>query len=84
MQNVLHTRYYNINKKEQGKYIVQTRSQAKTSGAILPKVHGIDKEIDLDIIPEKPVIRPVVTPSNTCSTCNKNISQVKPRIDQVK
>ena len=24
VQNVLHTRYYNINKKEQGKYLVQT------------------------------------------------------------
>ena len=32
MQNVLHTRYYNISEKEQGKSLVQTRSQAKTSG----------------------------------------------------
>ena len=29
MQNVFHTTYYNINEKEQGKYLVQTRSQAK-------------------------------------------------------
>ena len=26
MQNVLHTRYYNMNEKEQGEYLVQTRS----------------------------------------------------------
>ena len=38
MQNVLHTRYYNINEKERRKYLVQTRSQAKTSCTILPKV----------------------------------------------
>ena len=44
MQNVLHTRYYNINEKEQGKCLIQTRSQSKTSGTILQKVHGIDEE----------------------------------------
>ena len=31
MQNMLYTRYYNINE-EQGKYLVQTRSQVKTNG----------------------------------------------------
>ena len=36
MQNVLHIRYYNINEKEQGKYLAQTRSQAKTTGTFLP------------------------------------------------
>ena len=29
MQNILHTRYYNINKKEQGQYLVQTSSELK-------------------------------------------------------
>ena len=62
MQNMLCTRYYNLNEKEQGKYLVQTRSQAKTSGTILLKVHGIDKGIDPNIRPEKQVIKPVVTP----------------------
>ena len=32
MENVLQTRYYNISEREQGKYLVQTRSQAKSSG----------------------------------------------------
>ena len=53
MQNVLQARYYNIGEKEQGKYLVQTRSQAKSSGIILPKVHGINKGIDPNIRPEK-------------------------------
>ena len=41
-------RYYIIGittcmRKKQGKYLIQTRSQAKTSGTILPMVHSIDK-----------------------------------------
>ena len=55
MQNMLHTRYYNINEREQGKYLVQTRSQAKTTGIILPEVHGIDRGIDPNVRPEKQV-----------------------------
>ena len=46
MQNVLQTRCYNISEREQGKYLVHTRSQAKSSGITLPEVHGIDKGID--------------------------------------
>ena len=62
IQNVLHTRYYNIREKEQGKCLVPTRSQAKTSGVILPEVHGIDKGIDPNVRPETQVIKPVATP----------------------
>ena len=53
MQNVLKSRYYNISEKEQGKYLVQTRSQAKSSGIIFPEVHGIDKGTDPNVRPEK-------------------------------
>ena len=53
VQNMLQTRCHNIDKREQGNYLVQTRSQTKTSGIILPEVHGIDKGIDLNIRPEK-------------------------------
>ena len=49
MQNLLHTRYYNIGEKEQGKYLAQTRSQAKTSAIILPGICGIDKGIDPNV-----------------------------------
>ena len=72
MQNVLQTRYFTIGEKEQGKYLVQTRSQTKTSSIILPEVHGIDPNIR----PEKQVIRPVISPEA------KGKSQVKPRLGQ--
>ena len=62
MQNVLHTRYYNISEREQGKYLVQTRSQAITSGIILPEVHGVDKRIYPNVRPEKQVIGPITAP----------------------
>ena len=49
MQNMLHSRYYNINEREQGKYLVQTRSQAKTSYIMLREVHGIYKGTDTNV-----------------------------------
>ena len=55
---MLHARYYNIN---EGKYLVQTRSQAKTSSIILPDVHSIDKGIDPNTRPEKQILKPVIT-----------------------
>ena len=76
IQNVLQTRYYYIGDREQGKYLVQTRSQTNTSGIILPEVHSIDKGIDPNIRLEKQVIRPVISPEA------KGISQVKPRLGQ--
>ena len=74
MQNVLQTRYYNIGEREHGKYLVQTRTQAKSSGIILPEVQGIDKRIDPDIRPEKQAIKPITSPET------KGISQEKPRL----
>ena len=76
MQNVLKTRYYNVSKKEQGKYLVQTRAQAKSSGLTFPEVHDIDKGIDPNIRLEKQVIKPIITSEV------KGISQVKPRLCQ--
>ena len=61
MQNVLHSSYYNIGERREGKYLVQTRSQAKPSGITLPKVHGVDKGIDPNIQPEKQVIKPIIS-----------------------
>ena len=40
--------YYNIEK-----YLVQTRSQAKSSGIKLPDVHGMGKNLDTNMKPEK-------------------------------
>ena len=58
MQNVLHSRYYNIGEEKEGNYLVQTRSQAKSSGISLPEVHGVDKELELNILPERKVTNP--------------------------
>ena len=35
------------------KYLIQTRSQAKSSGIKLPKVHGVGKNLDPNLKPEK-------------------------------
>ena len=43
MQNILQPRYYNINERKEGRYLVQTKSQAKSSDITLPEVHGVDK-----------------------------------------
>ena len=82
MQNILHTRYHNINEREQGKYLVQTRLHAKTSSIILPEVHGIDKGIDPKVRPEKQVTKPVVTPKTCILPETKTISHIKPMICQ--
>ena len=60
MQNILQTRYYNIGKEKEGKYLVQMRLQAKSSGTSLPEVQGIEKGLDPNIRPEKQVIKPIV------------------------
>ena len=44
MRNILEERYYNLHDiKANDKYLVQTRSQTKSSGVSLPEVHGIEK-----------------------------------------
>ena len=35
------------------KYLIQMHSQAKSSGTRLPEVHGIQKELDPNLRPEK-------------------------------
>ena len=60
MQNILQTRYYNIGEREQGKYLVHRRSQAKTSGMILPKVHSIVRSKYKT--EKKQVIMQIITP----------------------
>ena len=61
MQSILQTRYYNFGKGNPVKYLVQTWSQAKSSGIKLPEVHGISKGIDSNVQPEKQVIKPIVS-----------------------
>ena len=54
MHQVLHKRYYNIEN-----YLVQTRSQARSSGIKLPEVHGMGKNLDPNIKLEKEHTNPI-------------------------
>ena len=51
MHQVLHEKYYNIEDTEN--YLVQTRSQTKSSGIKHPDIHGMGKNLDPNILPEK-------------------------------
>ena len=47
--------------KKEGKYLVQTRLQAKSSHITLPEVYGVDKGIDPNVQPEKQVVKPIMS-----------------------
>ena len=66
MYSILQEKYYNTGNSE--RYLVQTWSQAKSSGIKLQEVHSVSKGLH----PEKQAARPLV----------KEILQVKPRIGQ--
>ena len=61
--------YYNIEIKE--RYLLQTRSQTKSSRVTLPEVHSA-KKLDTNILPEKQKIQ----------SQNKKIVENKPRLGQ--
>ena len=42
-----------MREKNEGKFLIQMHSQAKTSGTTLPEVHGVRKELDPNMRPEK-------------------------------
>ena len=48
MCKILDDNYYNIEK-----YLIQTRSQSRSSGIKLPEVHGMRKNLDPNLKPEK-------------------------------
>ena len=54
IHKVLHEIYYNIDS-----YLVQTRSQARSSEIKLPEVHGMRKNLDPNIKPEKQHANPI-------------------------
>ena len=54
IHKVLHENYYNVDS-----YLVQTRSQAKSSGIKLPEVHGMRNNLDPNIKPEKQHANPI-------------------------
>ena len=54
MREVLQENYYNLgNMTEDDKYLVQTRSQAKSSEVKVPEVHGIEKCLVPHVKPER-------------------------------
>ena len=65
MHNVLQKNYYKIDS-----YLVQTRSQARPSGVKLPEVHGMRKNLNPNIKPEKQHATPMKG-----STVKKHIGQ---------
>ena len=54
MHHVLHENYYNTEN-----YLVQTRSQARSSGIKVLAVHGMGKNLDPNIKPEKQHANPI-------------------------
>ena len=52
--HILHEKYYNTEN-----YLVQTLSQTRLSGIKLPELHGIRKNLDLNIRPEKQHANPI-------------------------
>ena len=54
MRDILQERYYSLHSiRANDRYLVKTRSQAKSSGVNLPEVHGIGKGLDPHVRPEK-------------------------------
>ena len=51
MYNALYETYYRVKPKDQ--YLVQTQSQMKATGIMLPEVHGMKKTLDIKVLPEK-------------------------------
>ena len=47
IQAILTDRYYNVGHEKESRYLIQTQSQAKTSGIKLPEVHGVNKGVDM-------------------------------------
>ena len=46
MQSILHSKYYNIGEGKEGEYLVQTRSQAKSSGIIWSSWFSLEQNCD--------------------------------------
>ena len=75
MREVLQERYYNLGSMtENDKYLVQTRSQANSSGVKLLEVHGVEKGLVLHIKPERQ--KPIYLPTD------KRLLIPKPRLEQ--
>ena len=57
MHQVLHEKYYNMEDTEN--YLVQTKSQTKSSGIKIPEIHSMGMNLDPNILPEKQHANPI-------------------------
>ena len=71
MQYILQSNYYNIGKEKVGEYLVQIRSQAKSSG-----IWHRQRIRSKHMTRKKQVIKPIITFEV------KGVSQIKPRLGQ--
>ena len=53
MHQILENNFYLENNSYDNKYLIQTRSQAKSSSIKVPEVHGMRKNLDPNLKPEK-------------------------------
>ena len=81
MREALHENYYNLGNMTGDKYLVQTRSQAESSGVKVPEVHGIEKSLVLHVKPErqKSVVK---LPINKRPPTDNRLPIPKPRLGQ--
>ena len=61
-----------IGETERNKYLIQTRSQAKSSGIKVLEIHGVNKGLNPYIKPERQKLLPSLS---TCSTPPTNLAQ---------
>ena len=83
MKAILNEKYYKI--KEEGKYLVQTRSQGKEKGIKVPEVHGTKKGLDPNLRPEW-LVRKSQNPAENSRTKKKEPDPPEQRnqiVDQV-
>ena len=83
MKAILNEKYYKVG--EEGKYLVQTRSQAKERGIKVPEVHGMKKGVDPNLRPEW-LVRKSQKPAENSRTKKKEPDPPEQRnqiVDQV-
>ena len=80
-RRVLQENYYKLdNKTETDKSLVQTRSQAKSSGVKVPEVHVIDKGLNLHVKPERQKSVVMLPTDNTLPIDKRPPTNIKPPI----
>ena len=82
MREVLQERYYNLgDTTEEVRYLVQTRSQARSNGVKVPEVHGIVKSLISHVKPER--LKSIKLPTDKdCLSLNLELDKVEPELGE--